>query len=53
MIDSLKNQYLTYYYQAMNWYGNLDTVAQFFVLFGIFTVTAVIISLYIIKKATG
>jgi hypothetical protein len=53
MIDSLKNQYLTYYYQVMSWYESLTYVQQFFTLFGLFVVIAVVVSLYIVKKATS
>ncbi|MCX5828267.1 MAG: hypothetical protein NTV58_09750 [Deltaproteobacteria bacterium] len=53
MIDSLQNQYLTYYYQVMSWYEGLTYVEQFFTLFGVVAVTAVVVSLYIIKKASS
>ena len=53
MIDSLKNQYLTYYYQVMSWYEGLTYVEQFFTLFGVFAVTAVVVALYIVKKAAS
>jgi len=53
MIDSLKNQGLTYYNQVMSWYETLTYVEQFFTLFGVFAVFAVIIALYIVKKAAS
>jgi hypothetical protein len=53
MINSLKNQCLTYYYQVMSWYEGLTYVEQFFTLFGVFALIAVIISLYIVKKAAS
>jgi hypothetical protein len=53
MIDSLKDQWLTYYYQVMTWYEGLTYVGQFFTLFGVFVVIAVIVSLYIVKKAAS
>jgi hypothetical protein len=53
MIDSLKNQCLTYYSQVMNWYDNLEFFGQFFTLFGVFVVIAVIASLFIVKKVTS
>jgi len=53
MIESLKNQYLTYYYQVMSWYEGLTYVEQFFTLFGVFAVIAVVVALYIVKKAAS
>ena len=53
MIDSLKNQYLTSYYQVISWYEGLTYVEQFFTLFGVFVVIAVAVSLYIVKKAAS
>jgi len=53
MIDSLKDLYLTYYYQLINWYEGLTYVEQFFTLFGVFAVVAVVIALYIVKKAAS
>jgi len=53
MIDSLQDQYLKYYYQVLGWYEGLTYVEQFFTLFGVFTVVAVVVSLYIVKKAAS
>lgn len=53
MIGSLKNQCLMYYDQVITWYEGLTYVEQFFTLFGVFSVLAVIISLYIVKKAAS
>ncbi|MFA6413453.1 MAG: hypothetical protein WCW53_12215 [Syntrophales bacterium] len=53
MIDSLQGQYLTYYYQTIGWYEGLTYVEQFFTLFGVFVVIAVVVSLYIVKKAAS
>ena len=53
MIDSLKNQYMTCYYQVMSWYESLTYVEQFFALFGMFGVIAVVVALYIVKKASS
>ena len=53
MIDSLQDQYLTYYYQVMVWYESLTYVEQFFTLFGVFVVIAVAVSLYIVKKSAS
>jgi hypothetical protein len=53
MIDSLKNLCLNYYEQVMSWYEGLTYVGQFFTLFGVFIVTAVVVSLYIVKKAAS
>jgi hypothetical protein len=53
MIDSLQDQYLTYYYQVIGWYESLTYVEQFFTLFGVFAVVAVVVSLYIVKKAAS
>ncbi len=53
MIDSFKNQYLTCYYQVISWYESLTYVEQFFTLFGVFAVIAVVIALFIVKKAAS
>jgi hypothetical protein len=37
----------------MSWYEGLSYVGQFFTLFGVFVVIAVIVSLYFIKKAAS
>jgi len=50
MIDSLKDQCLMYYYQVMGWYESLTYVQQYFTLFGMLAVIAVIVGLYIVKK---
>jgi len=53
MIDSLKNQYLMYYYQVLSWYEGLTYVEQFFTLFGVLAAIAVVVALYLVKKATS
>jgi len=53
MIDSLKNQYLIYYYQVMSWYESLTYLEQFLTLFGVFVVIAVVVAIYIVKKAAS
>jgi hypothetical protein len=53
MIDALKNQCLLYYQQVMSWYENLTYVEQFFTLFGLVGVMAIIVALYIVKKASS
>jgi len=53
MIDSLKDQYLTYYYQVLNWYEGMTYVEQFFTLFGVLAVIAVVVAMYIVKKVSS
>jgi len=53
MIDNMKNQYLTYYYQVMSWYDGMTFVEQFLILFFVFAVLATAIALFIVKKATS
>ena len=53
MIDTLKNMYLTYYEQVLTWYDTMTYVQQFFTLFGVFMVIAVIVALYLVKKAAS
>ena len=53
MIDKMKNQCLSYYYQGMNWYDGMTSVEQFFILFFGFAILAVAISLYIVKRVTS
>ena len=53
MIDNMKNQCLTYYYQVMSWYDGMTFAEQFLILFFVFAVLATAISLFIVKKATS
>jgi len=53
MIDKMKNQCMTYYYQGMNWYDNMTSVEQFLFLFFGFAILATAFALFMVKKATS
>jgi hypothetical protein len=52
-MDKIKDVYLQYHDKVMAWYDGMTYVEQFFTLFGLFVLAAVITALYFIKRASS
>ena len=53
MIDSITEWAERYFNQILDWYYNLSYIEQFFTMFGVFVVVAVIAAMLFVKKATS